>query len=161
MARQQFVGVARVWWLTACANVAAPTVAEINAGVDLTPHLRRDGLDTPREGNEVDASDMASLDQKQSVGSRTTGPIALEIYRDSVPGSETAYTALAEDSVGFLVVRPFGGSTVAPAAAQKVENYPTTVSVRGRVKSGLDENQRANVKLVVTGVVNLNATVAA
>lgn len=135
MAREQSTGVIRIWWLPAVpANKAAPTLAEITAGVDLTPYLRRDGFNSPKSGNTADTSDAASRYNKTAPGTYGGDPIAANFYRDSVGGSDLAWNTLIPPSevtpngtAGAWLVRRFGGSSVAAASGQRVEVWPAAV----------------------------------
>lgn len=161
MARKQFTAEGRLWFVPTIASTSAPTVAEINAGTDLTPFLRRDGLTTPNSGSTIDIADAASQFNKTAPGNRGGDAITLQLYRDSVTGSDTAWTALPDLQAGYLVVRRFGGSTAAVAAAQKVEVYTGTVINREMVQIGDNDPQRFTVQFSVEAEPVMNATVAA
>lgn len=156
MARRQFTGEGRVWFVTTIASVAAPTAVEVTAGVDLTPFLRRDGLTTPQGGNTIDIADASSRFNKTAPGTYGGEPIALGLYRDSVVADDDAYVALPRDTVGYIVVRRFGGSTVAATAAQKVEVYTGTVISREMEPTGDNEAQRFNVMFSVEAVPSMD-----
>jgi hypothetical protein len=160
MARKQAIGEIRYWWVTTIANIAAPTAAEITAGVDLTPFGIRDGLSTPRGANVVDTSDVSNKDNTQDVGTRDNGPITISAHRDSVTGSDTFWNTLVEDTVGYVVVRRFGGSTLAAIAAQKVEVYPAIVATVAPVDIAENQSQRVLATIAITRAPNLRATVA-
>jgi hypothetical protein len=54
-------GKTRVYWVTTIANIAAPTVAELNAGISLQATLTADGLmGLQPETADVDTSSLAS-----------------------------------------------------------------------------------------------------
>lgn len=160
MARKQAIGEIRYWFVTTIANIAAPTTAEINAGVDMTPYGLRDGLSTPRGANMVDTSDVSSKDNTQDVGTRDNGPLVYTAHRDSVSGSDVAWNTLLEDAVGYWVVRRFGGSAAAIASTNKVEVYPVIVATAAPVDIAENQSQRVLITLGVTRVPNLRAVVA-
>lgn len=159
MARRNSIGEIRLWFVPSIANTAAPTVAEITAGTDLTPQLLRDGLTTPNSGNTIDASDAASRFNKTAPGTRGGDAIGLTLQRDSASGSDTAWTTLVEDTTGNLVVRRFGGATTAVAIGNVVEVYSGTVINREMAPIG-DQTQRFNASFSVEAAPVLNATVA-
>lgn len=133
MARQGSTGNIRVEFVpgTAITNLAAPSVAtDLSGSVNLTPEMRRNGLDTPRSSSTIDASDAASRQDKTAPGNIAAGTLTMRFQRDSVTADEDAWPTLAEETAGYLVVRRFGGSGVAFAAAQKVEVYQVTVMTR-------------------------------
>lgn len=160
MSARQSTGEIRVWFVPTIANTSAPTVAEINAGTDLTPFLRRDGLTTPQAGSTIDSSDASSRFNKTAPGTYGGDPLSIQLKRDSVPGSDTAYAALPRDTAGYVVVRRFGGSALAPAASQKVEVFTGTVISREMAAIGDNEVQRFTVMFSVEAVPVDSATVA-
>lgn len=125
MARLIADGEIRVHWVTTIANPAAPTVAEINAGTNITPLLS--SVDTPLEGEAVPANDLSSAFNK-TVAGRFGGQASLDAYRDDT--ADTAYTLFPRNTTGFLVIRRFGGSDTAFAAAQKVDVFNVRVITR-------------------------------
>lgn len=162
MARRQSTGEIRVALATAVADPSTgPTVAECTAAVDLTPFMRRDGLATPKSGNVVDASDASSRQNKTSRGTYGGDPITYTGYRDDVTADDDAWTALADGTTGWLLVRRFGGSDVAWAAGQRVEVWPIEVVSREMANIAENENQRFSAQMAVPGVVYDDATVAA
>jgi hypothetical protein len=158
MARKQPTGEIRAWWVTTI-TPTAPTAAQINAGVNVTVDLKRSGLKTPRSANAVDASTVSSMDNLQSVGTKNNGPYVVNGLRDSVTGTEVAYNALAEDAVGYLVVRRFGGSTTTAAAGNVVEVYPGTVAVRAEDDIAENENYAFTAEIMATSPPTRNVTV--
>jgi hypothetical protein len=105
MSRVGSTGQIRVYYVATLASLTAPSAATIIAGTDLTPLLRRDGLTTPRSGNVLDASDASTRTNKSAPGNIDLGQISLRFQRDSVTGTDVAWTLLAEDVAGYIVVR--------------------------------------------------------
>lgn len=131
MSRKGTTGESRLWFVPTIASASLiPTAAEITAGTDLTPNLTRDGFDAPINPSLIDASDAANRLNKQVPGNIDAGNLTIKGYRDSVSGSDTFHTVLAQDVAGYIVERPFGGSTVAAAAAQKVNVWKGFVAAR-------------------------------
>lgn len=130
--RQGSTGNIRVWLAADATSLTDPPLAAITAAVDLTPGMRRNGLDTPRGANTIDASDATSRQDKTAPGNISAGTVTYRGWLNSDSGSAdmAIFDALAEDETGVLVVRRFGGSSVAPAAAQKVETYKVSVLTR-------------------------------
>jgi hypothetical protein len=164
MSRYQPTGQIRVVFAASLAAQATPTVAEMNAAVDLTPQMRRDGLKTPMSGNTVDAADAASRFNKTGVGTFGGDAWSYQGYRDST--ADTAWnalvppsTALPDGTAGFLVIRRVGGSSTAWAAGNKVEVAPVNVNSRPPDDIG-DGMQTFTATFAVTGEPNMNATVA-
>ena len=70
MARIVFDGYTRLWFLTACANPAAPTVEEIAAGVELTNYVTKDGIDPAMSDNTVPTAGIGSAFDTEVLGNR-------------------------------------------------------------------------------------------
>jgi hypothetical protein len=161
MSRSASTGVVKVQHVPTIANKAAPTVAELGAGTDLTPFLTRDGLTTPSDGSTIDVAGLDSRYNSTASGSYGGQPISLKMFRDSVSADDDGWTALPRQTAGYLVIRRFGGSTVAFAAAQKVEVWPIDVLSRTMMATADNEAQKFEVQAAVPTEPNLDATVAA
>jgi hypothetical protein len=156
MARFVSEGFTRVTWATTIASIAAPTVAELNAGTHLTPFLTKDGLTTPANQNMVDNASLAETFDAQLVGS-WGGAIQLTMFRDT---TDTAWNLAVYATNGYLVVRR--GLTIATgwAAGQKVEVYPAQMHQPVMAATAANEQARFTLQLAVTAEPNVRATVA-
>lgn len=161
MSRKQSTGEIRVWLCPLVANISAPTVAEITAGVDVTPFMLRNGLTTPQSGSVVDSSDASSRQNKTSRGSFGGDAVTYRGFRDAVAADDDAWTAFAPGTDTTLVIRRFGGSTVAAAASQRVECWPVEVVSRAMDDIADNENQKFTVTMAVPGEVDDDALIAA
>lgn len=159
MARITPDGVTKVHFLTTISTPAAPTVAELAAGTELTPFLAPAGIDTPEEGQEADSSDLSSRRDK-SVPSTVGGQVSAELYRDDA--DDDAYTALALDTVGFLVIGRFGGTGTANAliATDTAEVWAVRVSQRSNIRVARGDTLRFVANFAVSADV-VAATIAA
>ena len=98
-------GRVRVYSLTACANVSLQTVAELNAGTDLTNYITPDGLDISMATGKVDVGNVGSTFTLNRVG-RKTPSITLTCHHDASSGStDPAWNLFTYRAVGFLAVR--------------------------------------------------------
>lgn len=109
-------GEVKIAWVPTIVAPAAPTTAEITAGTDITEFIR--SLETPEEASTPDASDVSSAFNKTVAGT-FGGSVTAEMYRDDT--ADDAYTLFPRNTTGYLVLRRFGGSDVAFAAADEVE----------------------------------------
>jgi len=129
MADLGFDGMVRVCFAPTIADIDAPTIAELTAGVDLEGRLLPDGLNTPSDTGRVDNSKMKSTFTTEIAGRRSFSGITVRYVRG--PESDTEATeveeALVYRAVGFLVIRRDKLATAAWAAADKVEVYPVQV----------------------------------
>lgn len=158
MARTASTGVLRLRYVPSIANKAAPTVAEINAGVNLTPWLLRDGLDTPQGGSTIDVAGVESRYNATQSGSYGGDPISATFFRDTVSGSDTAWATLPRGTAGYFVIGRFG---LGPAAGDRVEVWEINVISRAMVAIADNESQRFVASCAVPSEPNDSATVAA
>ncbi len=138
------------------ADTTAPTAAEIAAGTDITPFVQ--SMDTPQEGNRVNASDLSSAFRITAPG-KFGGDMSMEVHRGDIAADDTAYDLFARDVVTHIVLRRFGGSAVAIIAADTVEVYP--VRVVSRSPHALEEEalQMVSVDMATTGEPDIDVAV--
>lgn len=156
-------GLTRVWWLDADpTNVAAPTVAELTAGEDITEYLAIDGLAFNMGNSRVSGADLLSAFDNESMGRFQAAP-ELTLKRKLRDGGEVAWTTLGDRLVaGCLVVRLALDATTAVAAAQKVMVFPTCETGIPNVQNTAANTEvRFIVSLAVGSEPELKATVAA
>lgn len=165
MSRIQFSGTGQIRFVPTIANVAAPTVAEINAGTNLTAFLRQDGLKRSVSGNTIDTADASSLFNTTGLGTRDAS-FSVQFYRDTVGGSDTAWTVLPDGTLGYFVVAPHGftgagvGTAKAPLATDRCEVWPMGVTSRAPDDEGKDKAETFTVNAAITVTPNLSAVVA-
>ncbi|TXS35717.1 phage tail tube protein [Streptomyces sp. OR43] len=116
-------GKTRVAWLSTCANINAPTVAELNAGADYTKRITPDGLKVDPSTADVDTSSLASKFDTKTVG-RVGYDTEVTFKRGDNPTDDAPYSTLKYGVSGFLVVRRGVDYATAWTVAQKVEVYP-------------------------------------
>jgi hypothetical protein len=122
MADYGFDGMIKASWVSTIANVAAPTTAELNAGVSLEGQLTADGLNIGAETASVDTSKLNSTANSEIIG-RDTFSLSLTYVRGSHAAATAVQAALIRGAAGYLVVRRDVVSSTAWATAQKVEVY--------------------------------------
>lgn len=129
-------GVIQVWYVPTIANTSAPSLAVINAGVNLTPYMR--SIDTPLQGSTTDA---ATADSKfNSTVASTYGGQDLtgEFVRHLATGDDEAWTTLTRGTTGFIVRADRGGSGVdgALAVGDEVNLYEIDIHTRNPAAYG-------------------------
>lgn len=150
----------RVSWVTSIANKAAPTVAELNAGLLLTSILAADGLagwqaDTATIGNRKLDSTFNSSD----VGSVSIDDPILRFFKQS--GTDTIYTTLVKNAAGFIVIRPSLPSSTAWAATQLLIGvYPAKCKQRRWLDREENTMERYEVPIAITAEPAFDAVVA-
>lgn len=161
MARYPNDGMIRVQYCPAIANIAAPTVAEVQtAGTNLTPNMTKDGLTVPSDQNMVDDGSLAEYFDAQDVGT-FGGQISLTIKRDNASGGTDAeWNLISYRLAGFVVVRRGIASATAFAVSQKVEVYPIRWHEPTMAQTASNEQARFTAAAAVTSQPNLKATMA-
>ncbi len=152
-------GRTRAAWVTTIANIAAPTVAELNAGILLQNTLTPAGLKGLQpETAKVDASSLASTITLQRNGRAGIDGAMLEFKKQD--GTDTIYDTLLFQVTGYLVVRTSILEATAWTIGQKVRVYP--MECGEVVHVDIEENtlERYQVPLTLTAKWNLRATVA-
>lgn len=148
MPRYATPGKSEVHWVTTIANLATPTTAELNAGVDLTEFCRV-MPSVPRGLNTVDVADLSSKYEKRQVGTRGGDILSVEVFRDDA--TDTAVTTLTEDTAGFLVLARKGLATPGTfAVADEVDVYPATIGSSEDQSPGRNDADMSTISLVAT-----------
>lgn len=156
----------RVVWMASCSNTAAPTAAEFTAGTVLSGQMLPDGLTTPRAGNTVDVSDVASAFNKTAPS--TYGGDAMEMkFRedrttttvDPIKAVLIPLSAAApQGTPGFVGIRRYGGSTAAVIATHRVEVWPASVISSESDQIG-DNPYTFTVRFAITGEPQIDVAV--
>lgn len=114
----------RVSYVPTIANIAAPTVAELNAGTILTSQLIPTGLEgfEPTQAG-VDNTSLASTFDTQKAGRLSFSTPGLIFKKQD--GTDTIFNLLTAGTAGFVVVRANGVLTgTAYAASQFMRVFP-------------------------------------
>jgi hypothetical protein len=99
-------GTSKIWFLPAVADISAPTVAEVNAGTDLSPFVN--GISGFQYSNErIDAPNLASSFTPQIDGPDTVSDSSI-VCNDDSGGTTTARTTLPKGTTGYLFLMPYG-----------------------------------------------------
>lgn len=155
MPRFVYEGRTKVRFVSTISNIAAPTVAEINAGTDLTGFTAKDGVDTPANQNNVDSATIADTFDAQVPGS-WGGSVGLTLFRDD--SADTAWNLLTYGLVGYLVISRV--ATNFPTVGNKVEVWPVTSHQPVVLPSAGNETVKFTAQFPVRSQPNLSATVA-
>jgi hypothetical protein len=151
-------GRTKVYSVPSITNIAAPTVAELNAGTDLTSLITADGImgfEPSTEG--VDNSSLASTFSTSTDGRVSYSGTGLRLKKQA---SDTVYATLVKGYATNIVIRRGLTQGTAWAASQAVEVYP---SVCGEVKNlnpAPNELQKYEIPMFISSQPNLRATTA-
>ncbi|MFF4246219.1 hypothetical protein ACFYY2_17375 [Streptomyces sp. NPDC001822] len=152
-------GKTRVVWMATCANINAPTVAELNAGADYTKRITPDGLKLDPTTADVDTSSLASKFDTKTVG-RVGFDVELTFKRGDNPTDDAPYTTLKYGVGGFLAVRRGVDFATAWTIGQKAEVYPITCGEPANNSPAANEVMKFTSPMKVTDTPATAATVA-
>lgn len=143
---------------------AAPTVAELAAGTDLSKAITAiSGFDTTL--NRVNTPIMDYSQEAQTEGPQQFSDASMTLIEDDGTAAQdstartAAYAAMAEGTSGYMILAPRKRGT--PAAADKVEIWPVKVGARNRDWSLEGQPARYTVQFAITGSPVKDATVLA
>lgn len=171
MSRYGTSGQLGLYFVPTIADIEAPTVTEIAAGVDLQGFVTRDGIKTPASGNTVDSSVVGSAFTSTVPGTYGGDAASLTCHRDSKGTDDTAWSTFPQGTQGFLVVARsgwhqsvttgLGDPQGTPTVADRVEVYPVAVLTRAMADTAENQTSRFDVQLPITAPPALDAVVAA
>lgn len=120
--------------VTSIANIAAPTAAELNAGVRISQWMTKDGA----TGFVADTADAPTSSKESTFQTQVNGMISLNnprfrIKRQTPLGSDAAFLAMPTDGTGYAVRRNSKVAATAHAAADLVDIFPVQFSQKAKV----------------------------
>jgi len=152
-------GKTRVFWVFSIASQAAPTVAELNAGIQLNSTMTADGLAGFNPSTaDVDTSALDSIFNTTVNGRTSFSNTLLRLKRQS--GTDTIFTTLTRDTAGFVVVRRSIAASTGWASTQLCEVYPAVCEEVSRLDPAPNTIERYEVGIKITLSPSLRATVA-
>lgn len=151
-------GTTRASYVASIASIAAPTVAELNAGTALESIITPDGLDITPSTAAVDLGALNSTVDTEGAGRRKFD-VKMTIKRQTP--TDTALSLFPYRTSGYIVVRDNIASGTAWAASQNVQVYPIQTGEPIRVKAAKNEVKKLEVMCFVTADPNTSAVVAA
>lgn len=156
MGRYAYDAKTKITWCTSIADISAPTVTELNNGIELTRYVSKDGLQPNPAQNMVDSASIADVFNAQVVGSWGMG-MTLNMFRDDA--DDAAWEAVTYNTEGFLVVRRGVLQSVPWDDGQAVEVYPAQMHEPVPQGSAQDTNVRFTAALAIREEPNLKAVV--
>lgn len=152
-------GFTRVAYVPTIANIAAPTTAELNAGILLTSVMTPDGL-TGFEPTtaDVDNSALNSTFDTKTIGRDSFSGTKLILKKQS--GTDTAYATLLRGVAGYIVVRRYLDNNTAWASTQVVEVYPVIFGQTRNLAPAANTVTKWEVDTKITTTPNIRAAVA-
>lgn len=151
-------GKIRVWYVAALSNPAQPTVAELTGGLVLNSTITKDGLvGFEPDSAKVETTPLDGDFNTNRIGRTSFGDTMLRLKKQS--GTDTIYTTLVKNAVGYLVIRRDLSKTTAPAAGQEVQVFPIECGETRRLAPEENTLSRYEVPVAITGDVYLRATI--
>lgn len=116
-------GTTKVVFAPTIADIAAPTVAELDAGTDWSAFIMKDGLSEPSDQNNTPVASLLDTFNAQVPGS-FGGSIELTVQRDN--DTDVVWDEITYGLEGFLVVRQGPPAGAAFASGDLLRVYPVT-----------------------------------
>lgn len=154
-------GTTVVYFCPTIASKAAPAVAELTAGTDLTEtDDMADMAGFSFTNSPIQTPTMSSTFNSSIPGEDQTEDSTLTFYEPKT-GTDTNIAVLAKGTAGFIVIFYRGIAGASPAAADKCEVWPVVSSGPSR-QYGMDATAaKWMTTLTPSSPPNTNATVAA
>jgi hypothetical protein len=153
-------GRTRVYYVASISNIAAPTVAELNAGIRLDQLITADGYIGFRpETADVPTTPLSGTFNTNKNGRVSFSGTMLRIKKQD--GTDTVYDTLVKDTEGYLVERRSSSAGTAWAAAQKAKVFPIVCGETAWLDPEENTVERYEVPIKMRDQPELRATVAA
>lgn len=158
MARYVFEGNWKVYVVDAVADIDAPTVAEINAGDEITEFVPKDGFRFGPGFTKVDASNISSAFDPEYQGSWSMDA-GMTVQLDDT--TNTAADLFTTHATATHIVILHQATASSPAASDAAYVIPVEASMAVPNNTAANALQTAEVDLAVTSEPSFSATVAA
>lgn len=144
-------GITRFYFLTDIASgTLAPTVAEVGDGIRLDEQLNEvNGFSFANQ--PIDAPNFKDRFTPQIPGEDVAEDSSLGLYRLRLE-TDTIRAALAKDTEGFVVIFYEGTAGANPAAADKVDVWPSIVASNSKTYTADNEAAKYMVNFSITDV---------
>jgi hypothetical protein len=146
-------------WVPSIANIAAPTTAELNAGIRISQWMTKDGA----TGFAPDTADAPTSSIESTFDTNVNGRRSFNNPRVRLKkqlAGDTAYTTLLPDVTGFLTRRKSLAAATAFASTQPLQVFPAMCGEAAWLDQDDNMPERYDVPMKITGQPNLRAAVA-
>lgn len=152
-------GRTRVYSVPSIANIAAPTVAELNAGTDLSGLITPDGLiGFEPDTGDVDNSKLNSTFDTKTPGRASFSGTMLRMCKQT--GTDSVYNTMVYGYSTNIVIRRDLAASTAWAAAQPCEVYPSACGEVRNLAPEPNSLHKYEVPIKIGTQPNLRATAA-
>jgi hypothetical protein len=138
-------GTTKVYWVVTITTYTAPTRAQINAGVDLSPEIAEIGGFSVTS-DSVDTPDLANRFVSKVSGRITAEDSTINFYASST-GFTDARSVLPRDTTGFLIFMDGGDVTT----TGRMDVWPVTVASHGKLR-GMEDPAMTQASFTPTRV---------
>jgi hypothetical protein len=152
-------GRTRIYSVPSIANLAAPTVSELNAGTDLSSLVTPDGM----MGFQADTAETDTSAINSTYGTKLPGRISLSgtgLRLKKQTGTDTVYNTFIYGYATNIVIRRDVTSGTAWASAQACEVYPGQFGARKDLDPAPNEIHKWEAPFFVSPAPNQSAVVA-
>lgn len=154
MARFFRRGVSKITWVAALGNEAAPTVAELNGGQDLSTLVGITGFVGPtNQPIELRPYDQTHVDKIPGEDTSEDGTIT---FAEDDTGTTAEWDALTKGDEGFICFSPIG-----IAATNPVDVFPSQVSAKRRLYEEGNVEGRVQAQFAIRSEPTIDADIAA
>lgn len=151
-------GKIRVSYVAAISNIQSPTAAELNGGLVLNSTITKDGLvGFEPDSAKVETTPLDGDFNTKKIGRTDLGDPMLRLKKQS--GTDTIYTTLVKNAIGYVVIRRDLPKATAFAAAQQVEVYPVEFGETKRLPPEENTLSRYEIPVAITDQPALRAVV--
>jgi hypothetical protein len=149
----------KVYAVPTIVDIAAPTVAECNAGIKLQDKITADGfIGFKPDTADVDTSALDATFNTAKPGRASFSGMMLRLKKQD--GTDTIYNTLIRNYTFYVVVRQSSDSDDAWASTNKVRVYPVTCGEVAHIDPEPNTLERYEVPLKPSSEPNLRAVVA-
>jgi len=153
MARYTRKGKSKIAFVPTVAVLSAPTLAEINAGTSLDPHMAEmSGFQF--SNSVIKTPDLSTTFVSQIPGEDEADDSSITFYDDDT--SEVVRDALVKGAAGFIVLMPYGKT-----ATKRCEVWPATSTGFNDEWTVANEAAKAVAQFSITAPPNQTATITA
>jgi hypothetical protein len=152
-------GMTRVAYVPTISNNAAPTVAELNAGILLQQYITADGIEGYEASTaEIETTSVASTFDTKTIGRDSFSGTLLRLKKQT--GTDTVYDTLVRGVTGYTVIRRDVTETTVWTIGQKVEVYPIICGQAKFLKPEPNSIRKYEVPTTINAAATLRATIA-
>jgi hypothetical protein len=154
-------GNVRIFWVSTI-TLAAPTVAQLTAGTELSYYLTPDGFAPATDEQEVTDDRLADTQSYENRGRRrfTLGTLRY-VTNPAAPTHDVAATTLVDDAAAYLVVRWGVDADTAWVAGQLVDIFPVKMGFQNPQPPEANSVLHVTQRIFVTGAARQRVAVAA